>query len=72
MIMASALVLEFFFYHPPSFDQLHGGQRTIMQEIRRIDFVGIFLLVSGLALFLLGVSWGSSFSRLFAFHADLS
>ena len=29
-----------------------------MAEVRRVDWVGIFLLVSGLSMFLLGVSWG--------------
>lgn len=29
-----------------------------MQEVKRIDFGGIFLMVAGLSLFLLGVSWG--------------
>lgn len=31
-----------------------------MQEVKRVDFGGIFLLVSGLTLFLLGVSWGGN------------
>lgn len=48
------------FYHPPSFRQLHGNSRTRMQEIKRIDWVGILLLVAGLVLFLLGVSWGKT------------
>ncbi|OAL22854.1 hypothetical protein AYO22_06762 [Fonsecaea multimorphosa] len=40
-----------------SFRQLHGT-RTRMEELRRIDYVGIFLMVAGILLFLLGVSWG--------------
>lgn len=56
--MGIAIILQYFFYKPPSFQQLHGGKRTLMQEVKRIDFVGIFLLVAGLAMFLLGVSWG--------------
>lgn len=56
--MGIAIILQILFYKPPSFYQLHGGKRTYMQEIQRIDFVGIFLLVAGLAMFLLGVSWG--------------
>lgn len=59
-MIAAASVLQFFFYHPPTFQQLHGGKRTVMDELKRVDFVGIFLLVSGLVLFLLGVSWGKS------------
>lgn len=58
MLMAPAVVLQFFFYCPPSFDQLHGNARTRMQEVKRVDWVGIFLMVAGLLLFLLGISWG--------------
>lgn len=64
IMIAVAITLQFFFYHPPTFQQLHGGKRTVMQEVKRIDFGGIFLLVSGLALFLLGVSWGGQSTTL--------
>ncbi|KAI1613098.1 fungal trichothecene efflux pump [Exophiala viscosa] len=60
MMMGLALLLQILFYHPPSFQQLHGGKRTVMQEVKRIDFVGIFLMVAGLSMFLLGISWGGS------------
>lgn len=60
ILMGVAIILQVLFYKPPSFHQLHGGKRTYMQEVKRIDFVGIFLLVAGLAMFLLGVSWGGS------------
>ncbi len=56
--MGVAVILQVLFYHPPNFRQLHGNDRTRMQEVKRIDFVGCFLLVAGLCLFLLGVSWG--------------
>ncbi|KIX97078.1 uncharacterized protein Z520_07192 [Fonsecaea multimorphosa CBS 102226] len=55
--MAFCLLLQFLCYRPPSFRQLHGT-RTRMEELRRIDYVGIFLMVAGILLFLLGVSWG--------------
>lgn len=58
ILMGIAAILQFSFYHPPSFQQLHGGKRTLMEEFKRIDFIGIFLMVAGLSLFLLGVSWG--------------
>lgn len=29
-----------------------------MQEVKRIDFVGLFLLTAGIVLFILGISWG--------------
>lgn len=60
MMMGPAIVLQFIYYRPPGFKQLHGNTRTIMQEVKRVDWVGAFLLVTGLALFLLGVSWGPS------------
>lgn len=31
-----------------------------MHELKRVDFGGIFLLVAGLTLFILGVSWGGN------------
>ncbi|KIV91538.1 hypothetical protein PV10_06067 [Exophiala mesophila] len=58
IFMAIATISQFFFYKPPSFKQLHGGKRTIMQEVKRIDFVGLFLLTAGMVLFILGISWG--------------
>jgi hypothetical protein len=57
-MMGCAFIMQFIFYHPPTFQQLHGGKRTVMEEVKRIDFVGAFLMASGLTLFLLGVSWG--------------
>lgn len=51
--------MQFIFYKPPNFRQLHGG-RTVKQELKRVDYVGIFLLVSGMSMFLLGISWGES------------
>lgn len=58
MMMTLACAMQYLFYNPPSFSQLHGGERTIVQEIKRIDFVGALLMTIGMTLFLLGVSWG--------------
>lgn len=52
-----ALVLYYFLYHPPSFEQLHVG-KTRMQQTKELDFVGIFLFIAGCVLFLIGLSWG--------------
>lgn len=52
--------MQIFLYHPPSFEQLHGGRRSKRQEFKRIDHFGLFLLIAGLTLFLLGVSWGGN------------
>lgn len=64
MIMGFSVILMILFYHPPSFRQLHGHERTRMQEVKRVDWVGMLLLVAGLVLFLLGVSWGECYLTL--------
>ncbi|KAJ3962692.1 hypothetical protein N0V92_000586 [Colletotrichum tropicale] len=53
------------FYHPPSWGELAAkefdktsGKKTTLRDI---DYGGLFLLSSGLLLFLLGISWGGSF-----------
>ncbi|KAJ6195886.1 fungal trichothecene efflux pump [Bipolaris maydis] len=52
------------FYHPPSWGYLvtqkFGGAREKKSTLRDIDYGGLFLLSSGLLLFLLGISWGGS------------
>lgn len=53
------LVLYQTLYHPPTFKQLHVG-KTIWQQTRELDFIGMFLFVSGSVLFLIGLSWGGS------------
>ncbi|KAI0116640.1 fungal trichothecene efflux pump [Hypoxylon sp. NC0597] len=58
IFMVPGTVLFYFFYFPPSFTQMHGKAVKTVDEIKKIDFIGVFLLVAGLALFLLGVSWG--------------
>ncbi|KPM38189.1 hypothetical protein AK830_g8362 [Neonectria ditissima] len=52
-----AIILLFFFYHPPTFDLLHE-RKTKRQMLRELDYLGIFLWTAGLTLFLMGVSWG--------------
>lgn len=54
-----ALVCWFAFYHPPTFAMKWGTARKI-QFIKRFDYLGAFLYVAGLLLFLLGISWGGS------------
>jgi hypothetical protein len=52
-----AIALFFFFYHPPSFGQLHTRSSKI-QALKTLDYVGIFLFTAGLAFILLSLSWG--------------
>ncbi len=54
-------ILWYFFYHPPSFTQLHGTKISRRKELARIDYLGTLLLVGGLVIFLLGVSWGGPY-----------
>ncbi|KAI1479787.1 trichothecene efflux pump [Daldinia eschscholtzii] len=58
VFMVPGTILFYLFYFPPSFTQMHGKATRTVDEIKKIDFLGVFLLVAGLALFLLGVSWG--------------
>ncbi|KAI1258174.1 hypothetical protein MGN70_001223 [Eutypa lata] len=58
IFMVPGTVLYYLFYYPPSFTQMHGKDKKAIEEVKKIDFAGLFLLVAGLALFLLGVSWG--------------
>ncbi|KAF5713270.1 trichothecene efflux pump [Fusarium globosum] len=58
ILMVIGTTLWYFFYHPPSFVQLHGTSISRKAELATIDWLGTFLLVSGLVLFLLGIAWG--------------
>lgn len=53
-----SLVLYWFFYHPPTYSQLHVQGKTRWQMTKDLDLVGIFLYVSGCILFIVGLSWG--------------
>lgn len=49
-------LLYHFFYHPPTFDQLHVRGKTKWQMVKGLDFVSIVLFVAGCVLFLIGLS----------------
>ncbi|KAI1743240.1 fungal trichothecene efflux pump [Xylaria scruposa] len=59
IIVAVAVVLLFFFYHPPTFDLLHE-RKTKRQILKQLDYVGSFLWIAGLTLFLIGISVGGT------------
>ncbi|KAJ3570048.1 hypothetical protein NPX13_g5864 [Xylaria arbuscula] len=59
IVVAVAVVLLFFFYHPPTFDLLHE-RKTKRQILKQLDYVGSFLWIAGLTLFLIGISVGGS------------
>ncbi|RDW83435.1 fungal trichothecene efflux pump [Coleophoma crateriformis] len=53
-----ALLLYQFLYHPPTYKQLHVEGKSKWQQVKELDFVGMFLFISGTVLFLIGLSWG--------------
>jgi MFS family permease len=57
IVAGLATVLLFFFYHPPNFQLLHQN-RSRMEQLKRLDIVGLLLFIGGLILFLMGLSWG--------------
>ncbi|KAF2115908.1 fungal trichothecene efflux pump [Lophiotrema nucula] len=54
------VILYQFLYHPPRYDQLHVGGKTKWQQFKELDFVGIFLFIAGVIVFLIGLSWGGT------------
>lgn len=54
-----AFILLFFFYNPPDFEMKHRHDgKTKWQLVKQMDWVGVFLFLSGGALFLIGVNFG--------------
>lgn len=58
IINSVALIFFLFFYWPPTYDHLHVNGKTRLEQIKTIDYIGIFLFTAGIVLFLLGISWG--------------
>ncbi len=61
IVVGTATILIFLCYHPPTFHMLHE-RKSKRQQLKEIDFIGIFLWAAGLILFLLGLSWGGGVS----------
>lgn len=59
IVVAVAVVLLFFFYHPPTFDLLHE-RKTKREVLKQLDYIGSFLWIAGLTLFLIGISVGGT------------
>jgi MFS family permease len=54
-----AFLILFFFYNPPDFEMKHREDgKTRWQLVKQMDWVGVFLFLSGGALFLIGVNFG--------------
>jgi len=49
----------FCFYFPPTFEEVHSrDHRTIWQELKDFDFIGVILFTGGITVLLVGISWG--------------
>lgn len=62
-----AVILFYICYHPPSHKQLHEG-RTVKQDLKDLDWIGIFLYSTGLTSFILGLSWGGGLYPWASYH----
>lgn len=58
MMMVPGTLLWFFCYRPASYTQLHGKRSSKIAELKKVDWIGVVLLIAGLTLFLVGISWG--------------
>jgi len=56
----SDIYLPFDSYFPPTFNDKYKHKKTKREVIRNFDFIGLILLVGGLLIFLMGISWGGS------------
>ncbi|KAJ9662467.1 hypothetical protein H2198_001356 [Neophaeococcomyces mojaviensis] len=57
-LWALTLAGLFFFYHP--MDRLNPENLTVVQRLKKIDWLGIFLVAAGLTLFLLGLNYANN------------
>ncbi|ORY09230.1 fungal trichothecene efflux pump [Clohesyomyces aquaticus] len=57
IVISVAIILLFFCYQPPNFRMLHE-HKSKMQQVKELDYLGMFLWTAGLVLFLMGISWG--------------
>ncbi|KAF2712393.1 trichothecene efflux pump [Pleomassaria siparia CBS 279.74] len=60
ILSSITLILYQFLYHPPTYDQLHVHGKTRWQQFKELDFVGIVLFITGVIVFIIGLSWGGS------------
>ncbi|KAE9371756.1 fungal trichothecene efflux pump [Stipitochalara longipes BDJ] len=59
-INAASTLCWYFCYFPPTFNDKYKHKKTKRQVLIDFDFVGLVLLVGGLLIFLMGISWGGS------------
>jgi hypothetical protein len=56
------ILLQFFCYHPPAFDDLHKRKSRI-SLIQSLDYIGLILFAGSSASLLIGISWGGQSYR---------
>ncbi|KIV91046.1 hypothetical protein PV10_05631 [Exophiala mesophila] len=59
IVAAVTSILLYLCYHPPDFHLLHS-KRSRMEQVKRMDFIGMFFFTAGLVLFLIGLGWGGN------------
>ncbi|KAF2439291.1 MFS general substrate transporter [Karstenula rhodostoma CBS 690.94] len=59
-IELASFLCWFFFYHPPTFRMKHGQQASVVEYVKKFDYVGTTLYTGGLLIFMMGLSWGGS------------
>lgn len=59
-IELASFLCWFFFYHPPTFHMKHGQQASIVNYVKKFDYVGTSLYTGGLLIFMMGLNWGGS------------
>ncbi|KAH8649279.1 trichothecene efflux pump [Xylariales sp. PMI_506] len=60
IISGITLILYYLFYHPPTYEQLHMNGKSRWQQVKELDYIGIFLFIAGCVLLLVGLSWGGT------------
>lgn len=58
-INTASFLCWFFFYHPPTFHMKHGDA-SVLQYVKRFDYLGTTLYTGGLLLLIMGLNWGGS------------
>lgn len=59
-IELASFLCWFFFYHPPTFRMKHGQQASVIDYVKKFDYVGTSLYTGGLLIFMMGLSWGGT------------
>ncbi|KAK1078259.1 hypothetical protein LTR33_007385 [Friedmanniomyces endolithicus] len=52
-----AIVLYFFFYHPPTYELLHVNGKSKWKQLKGFDWIGSILFTAVLTIFLIGLNW---------------